>query len=164
MIIKSDRIQFTLTIPEDLDAVLAMEQDDYNSQFVFSWTRQQHLDTIENPSCLHLAIRDAEDLLGYMILSGIGSRDRAIEFKRMVIGPKGKGYGRESVRLLKKLAFEVLGCHRLWLDVFDDNAPAISLYYDEGFVKEGLLRDCKWSPQGFRSMLVMSMLEYEYKK
>jgi len=165
VIIKSERILFTPTSPQDLDTVLAMEQEEDNSRFVFNWPRQQHLDAMEDPSFLHLAIKgmDGSQLLGYMILYGIESQDKAIEFKRMVIGPKGKGYGREAVRLLKELAFEVLGCHRLWLDVFEDNAPAISLYYDEGFVKEGILRDCKWSPEGFRSMLVMSVLEHEFK-
>ena len=163
--LKSDRIQFTPTKPEDLDAVLTMEQDEYNSRFVFSWSRQQHLDAIKDPENLHLAIRSLDgDLLGYMILDGVGTKDKALEFKRMVIGTKGKGYGREAVRLLKKLAFEVLNCHRLWLDVYDDNIPAIDLYYDEGFVKEGLLRDCKWTPEGYRSMLVMSVLKHEYNR
>lgn len=163
--IKSDRIQFAPTQAQDLDAIMAMEQDEYNSRFVFTWSKQQHLDAIANPVILHMALKTLDGkLIGYMILDGIGTVDRAIDFKRMVIAEKGKGYGREAVRLLKKLAFEELGCHRLWLDVYDDNIPAITLYLDEGFTKEGLMRDCKWSENGFRSMLVMSILEHEYNK
>jgi len=143
---------------------MALEQDTYNSQFVFCWTRQEHLQAMAAPSCLHIVIKNRnQQLVGYMILEGVGSQDQSLEFKRLVIGPKGQGYGRETIRLLKKLAFEVLNIHRLWLDVYQDNTPAINLYLSEGFIREGLLRECKKSAQGYRSMVVMSMLEPEYR-
>lgn len=161
--IKTERIYFAFTRPEDVDFVMTLEQDSYNKRFVFSWTRQEHLAAIADPNRLHLVIRDLEDQpVGYMILAGADSADRSLEFMRMVIVPKGRGYGRQAVRLLKLLAFKNLNFHRLWLDVYEDNLPAIKLYLDEGFVQEGLLRECKRSDQGYRSMILMSMLEQEY--
>lgn len=163
MLVRSEKMRFDYTMPDDLDAVLAMEADEYNSRYVFSWSREKHQEAIDSPHYLHLALRgDGDGLLGYMILFRTEPPDNIIEFMRLVIGPKGKGYGREAIRLLKKLTFEVLKCHRLWLDVYEDNSSAIKLYLDEGFVQEGLLRECKWSPSGYRSMLIMSMLEDEY--
>ena len=53
-----------------------------------------------------------------------------------------EGYGREAIRLVKKLCFEELSLHRLWLDVFTTNVNAIRLYESEGFQYEGELREC----------------------
>jgi len=163
MLLSSNRIRFTTTRPEDLDRVLALERDQYNSRYVFRWSREQHQGAMDAIDFLHITIKTSAGIIGYMILH-TDSINRVVEFKRLVIGPKGQGYGREAVELLKQLAFEKLNCHRLWLDVYTDNVPAISLYLDLGFVQEGLLRDCQTTAHGYRSMLVMSMLEYEYNK
>jgi RimJ/RimL family protein N-acetyltransferase len=60
-------------------------------------------------------------------------------------------------------AFREFAAHRLWLDVFDDNARARHLYQSLGFVEEGVLRECIRWPDRFRSLVVMSMLEQEYR-
>jgi len=39
-----------------------------------------------------------------------------------------KGYGGEMLQFLLKHAFLELGMHKVWLEVLDSNAPAISLY------------------------------------
>ncbi|MTI96471.1 MAG: GNAT family N-acetyltransferase [Firmicutes bacterium] len=157
-------IRAVKTPASDLNTVLTMERDNYNSRFVYSWSREEHLNAINHDNFLHLTIMHAnEDLvLGYLILGGLTSPDKALELMRVVIDVKGKGYGRKTLRLVKKFCFESLNYHRLWLDVFEDNAPALKLYSSEGFVREGLLRECKRSPQGYRSMVIMSILEREY--
>ena len=71
--------------------------------------------------------------------------------------------GREAIKLLKQFCFEKLKFHRLWLDVYDNNDRAIRLYESEGFVKEGVLRDCIKTGDGFRSQRIYSMLADEYK-
>lgn len=63
---------------------------------------------------------------------------------------------------MKQICFEILGFHRLWLDVYDDNERAIKLYESEGFVKEGILRDNIRTESGYRSQRIYSMLENEY--
>jgi len=40
-----------------------------------------------------------------------------------------KGYGVEMLRFLLKHAFVELGMHKVWLQVFSENAPAIALYH-----------------------------------
>lgn len=114
---------------------------------------------------MHVSIISAatRELLGYLILAGIGGEDKALEFRRMVISEKGKGYGRISTRFVKEYCFGVLKYHRLWLDAYTDNETAIGLYKKEGFVQEGLLRECKRNGDQYRSMVIMSMLENEYK-
>lgn len=123
------------------------------------------MQAIESEEELHIAIRRKSDgsIVGYALLNEMNSGDNCIEFRRIAIGEQGKGYGRESIRLMKKMCFEVFKCHRLWLDVYEDNIIAQKLYRSEGFVQEGIMRDCKKHGDTYRSMLLMSMLEQEYR-
>ncbi|WP_350344291.1 GNAT family protein [Proteinivorax tanatarense] len=160
----SNRILLSYTTDEHLPIVIDMEKK--NSKFVFSWTEEQHKKEIADPDKLHLVIKSKlnDRLLGYIIIGGLKSKDKSMELKRIVVNEKGCGYGKESIGLIKKFCFDVKGFHRLWLDVFDDNKAAIRLYLKEGFVKEGLMRECKKNGEAYRSMFLMSILEHEYNK
>lgn len=67
-------------------------------------------------------------IVGYIITVGLENANRNIEFKRIVICQKGKGLGRETIRLIKKLAFERFKAHGLWLDVMCKNSRALYNY------------------------------------
>lgn len=164
VLMELDGLAFCSTRPEDLDRIIEIEKD--NSRYVFNWSRERHLRAIEAADEQHIAIklRDTYEIVGYILLYGIGSTDGVIEFRRIVVADKGRGFGSTSTRFIKKYSFEVLKCHRLWLDVYQDNEKAIALYEREGFIREGLLRECKKHGDGYRSMLVMSMLEQEYAR
>jgi RimJ/RimL family protein N-acetyltransferase len=148
----------------DLDFVLEAEQNNENSPYVGQWTRQEHASALHEPDLAHLIIETADKKpVGYTILAGLCSPGRAIEFRRIVITEKGQGFGRQAVQLIKKFAFEEQRAHRLWLDVRDHNLLAQQLYASEGFVREGLLRDCVWVNDHFESLVLMSILQNEYR-
>ena len=155
-------LEFCSTKPEYLDLISSIEKN--NNNFVFVWPKERHMEAITRMDEMHISIINAStsELVGYILLTGVGGEDQSLEFRRMVIADKGKGYGRISVRFIKKYCFEVLKYHRLWLDAYTDNVRAIDLYASEGFVQEGLLRECKKQGDGYRSMVIMSMLENEY--
>lgn len=153
---------FSHTEPGDLKRIMEIEAE--NSRFVFTWSLDRHLQAIEREDEAHISVKasGSGELVGYIILAGIGSCDNVIEFRRIAVLHKGRGYGRTAVRFIKRHSFECLKCHRLWLDVYTDNENAIALYRSEGFVEEGILRECRKSGDDYRSMLVMSILENEY--
>lgn len=95
--------------------------------------------------------------------SSMGLQSTIIELRRVVIVDKGRGYGRAVVRTVKELAFGELHAHRLWLDVKVHNDRARVLYLEEGFVEEGTLRECVRAPDGYESLVVMSLLRNEYE-
>jgi len=154
------------TQPTDLDWVLATEGHSENRDYVYNWSRERHLACIASDDEKHFMVLSEVDHrpVGYVILSGLSSEHRVISFDRITIAEKGRGYGRQVVRLIKKRCFETYGCHRLWLDVFDFNPQARRLYESEGFVFEGTLRECKRRGEAYLSMHVLSMLEEEYRK
>jgi len=53
--------------------------------------------------------------------------------------------------------------HRLWLDVKSKNARARHLYQSEGFVEEGVMRECLLEDGHFESLVLMSMLRQEFE-
>ena len=163
VIMEMNGLMFCYTRLEYMDFIIGIEKA--NDNFVFVWPRERHIEAIERLDEMHISIINAasRELVGYIILAGIGGEDNALEFRRMVIADKGKGYGRTSTRFIKEYCFGVLKYHRLWLDAYTDNERAIELYEKEGFLQEGLLRDCRKAGEGYRSMVIMSMLENEYK-
>ena len=160
------KIRLRRTTEADLDFVLGAEQAAENRQFVGAWTRRQHRATAIDSACAaHFIIETVADgePVGYAILSGLENTDESIELKRLVITAKNKGYGRAALRAIKKTAFEQINAHRLWLDVKEHNKRARHLYETEGFVREGVLRECLKTENGYESLVVMSMLRGEYE-
>ena len=157
------------TMLSDLDFVVSVEQDAANLPFITPWERTQHEGAVRFPDSRHFIIEDGATTgaIGFVILQGCRNPHGSVELKRIVLGPKGQGLGRASVRLLKKLAFTQLKAHRFWLDVKGLNTRAQKLYLSEGFVEEGRLRESVRvsiaGADGYDSLIVMSMLDREYQ-
>lgn len=81
-----------------------------------------------------------------------------------MITEKDRGYGRQALRMVKRRSFEEADAHRLWLDVMDNNHRARHLYRSEGFVEEATLREAMFVGDRFVSLIVLSMLEDEYRR
>lgn len=139
---------------------MAAEKAAAKEGFVAEWTEEDHLKGIARPETYHMIVETVQPV-GYLIMN----RDKhdSLELMRLVITDKHKGYGRQTIQAIKKMAFEDLECHRLWLDVRIHNDYAYKMYLDMGFVEEGILRECVKLPQGHVSIRVMSILRSEYE-
>lgn len=158
------KIRLRYTNESDLDFVIAAEQSAENRAFVGVWTREQHRAACSSEDLSHLVIEEADGKrVGYVILAGLVDTNESIEFRRIVITEKNRGYGKQALQAIKKLAFEELKAHRLWLDVKEHNGLARRLYETEGFTIEGILRDCLKTEGGYESLVVMSILRGEYE-
>src|SRR6478609_11883839 len=137
------RVRLRPTMTSDIEFVLSLEQDPENLPFITPWERTQHEAAIRFPDFRHFIVEAGPDLeaAGFVILIGCRSQNQSLELKRMVVQSKGQGTGRAALRVVKKVAFDDLGAHRLWLDVKKRNERALALYAAEGFVVEGELRE-----------------------
>ncbi|MGH4139514.1 GNAT family N-acetyltransferase [Clostridium sp.] len=54
---------------------------------------------------------------------------------------RGKGYGKEALKLTMEFGFEELNFHKIQLTVLQYNEPAIKLYEKLGFKREGVYRE-----------------------
>lgn len=148
----------------DLDYVMSIECAAAQERFVWEWSREQHEQAMKAPGRLHLIIESASDgqAVGFILLNDIDSASKCVEFQRIVVEPRDRGYGRQAIRLLKRYAFQELNAHRLWLSVKEFNARGRALYRSEGFVEEGMLRECIKGPNQYESILIMAILDREY--
>jgi RimJ/RimL family protein N-acetyltransferase len=159
------RVRLRPTMTSDLDYVMSVERDQHNLPFITPWERTQHEGAVRFPDFRHFIVEAGPEYerAGFVILQGCRNPHGSVELKRIVLQPKGQGYGRACVRLLAAMAFRDLHAHRFWLDVKSANARALALYRSEGFVEEGRLRESVRSGDGYDSLIVMSLLEPEHR-
>jgi beta-phosphoglucomutase-like phosphatase (HAD superfamily) len=106
-------VSLRATRPGDLIHVVALEGDPSAAPFIDRWASHRHLAAIE---------------------------DQDIELRRLVVGPKGRGYGRAALTAFLQWAHgrQIGRKHTVWLDVYSDNHRAIRLYQSAGFRATGV--------------------------
>jgi diamine N-acetyltransferase len=149
------------TREDDLDYVVAAEADPDNAPFLAPSPRSEHEGFLRDPSQRHLIAEVDGRAVGFALLR-LHRDDHAVELRRIAVTEKSRGYGRATLELAIRAAFEEHGAHRLWLDVKPHNERARSLYRSAGFVEEGLLRDALYCDGRFESLVVMSILRPEW--
>lgn len=156
--------QLRPTVPADLDFVQQAETAAHATGFVGQWTRDRHLQSLNDPDERHWMVVDAatQARVGYVILLGVQDPNQCLLIKRIVISQAGQGYGRSALIQVLEIAFTQLQAHRVWLDVMEDNERARSLYRSLGFVEEGRLREAAKTVTGYKSQWVMAMLRSEF--
>lgn len=157
-------VRLRRTTEADLDFVLKAESDPDTQPYIIPWTRGRHAVALGDADIAYRIGEDyARNPVGFVILGGLTNENSNIEFRRIVVAEKGKGYGRAMVQAVRELAFDELRAHRLWLDVKAHNERARTLYRSEGFIEEGVLRECLRVPDGYESLVVMSLLRHEIR-
>ncbi len=95
--------------------------------------------------------------VGDASLTHLDEGNRSIAFRIALIEP-GRGYGTEALRLLLGYAFDVVGVHRVTLEVFDFNTRAQRVYEKCGFVREGVQREALYWDGQWHDTIVMAVL------
>lgn len=157
-------LRFEPTNSGDFSRIIEWENDLENKDFIFLYSFEEHQEVIDDKDQLHLKLIDNQGVMvGFIILRGLQNTNLSVELKRIVINEKGKSYGKMTLQLLQSLVFKKLKKHRLWLDVFTDNPRAQHVYKSVGFVEEGTKRECIKSGNNFRSLIIMSILQQDFK-
>jgi RimJ/RimL family protein N-acetyltransferase len=150
-------------VPEDLPYILRLEKHYNELGFIGADSLETHQRRFADPDCLYWVVESNGQPAGYAVLRGLASPNRSVELKRIAIAEPGQGLGRRVLAAIIAEAFENLSAHRLWLDVFDHNLRAQHVYRSLGFVQEGVLRECVHYNGIYRSLVLMSILEFEYR-
>lgn len=114
------------------------------------------------------AIRDINngEMVGYIELGSIqwwnGTATMGIGIGTNA--ERGKGYGKEALKLLLDFAFKELNLHRVQLNVFSYNQKAINLYEKLGFKHEGTYREFIHRDGKRWDMYLYGILENEWSE
>jgi len=119
------------TTESDLETIVRLEQDPETAPFILPGTLAQHRADLIRPDLRYLTVCKVDDgrILGFLILI---LENNCLGLKRMVIGPKGRGYGRAALDVVEKMVRRQ-NVDRIWLDVFLDNLRARRLYEGAGY-------------------------------
>lgn len=157
-------MRLRLATQDDIPAILALERTPMAREFVGQWSEDRHRTTLAGGDARYF-VSETEwgEVQAYAILRGIQESSNAIELKRIVVAAPERGLGRRMLTEMIRIAFRELDAHRLFLDVYEDNARARHLYESLGFQYEGLMRDAARREDHWCNLCLMSILETEYK-
>ena len=161
--VRQGTLSLRATSPEDCAFVVSVEQHPDNAPHIGQWTEAQHESALRAAGIAHWIIEHRNQPIGFVILEGTDNPDDSLLLRRIAIASKGRGHGRTAVMLAARYCFDVLGFHRLWLNVSPRNRRARNLYRKLGFVEEGIARESVKEGDTYTSMHVFSMLEQEYR-
>ena len=145
---------------------MKLEYDKENLKYIVPFDRDFHTQIIENSlEAMDVIVEEiaTKAPVGYLMINGLKTEAKEIEWTHVIIDKKGHGYGHEAMKLLKAWAFDDLKFHRGWLDCKDYNARALHLYEAEGMQREGLIRETIITNGVYENLVVLGILDREYK-
>lgn len=77
---------------------------------------------------------------------------------------RGKGYGTAALDGIHRIAFRILGLHKLYVRLLVTNDAARAKYAKRGYREEGILREEYRLDGAFHDMVVMGLLEREWRE
>ncbi|MDR0273421.1 MAG: GNAT family N-acetyltransferase [Clostridiales bacterium] len=119
---------------DDYDFIDAAERDDDNKSWIGNWSLGGRIEKFGDNNFFQTIIETAENRrVGFIDFRDM-MNDTQIELKRFAITEKRNGFGKETMYLSQKFAFEILGRNKLYLGTKDENIRAQNLYHSTGFV------------------------------
>ncbi len=165
----ASRITIGPFVPEDFGPVFCWMNDVAAARLDFAYrpvdmmTHQRWWQSLgRDQTKVVFAIRKTADLaiIGYVQITGINSVHRSAEIGIRIGEEKnrGRGYGKEALRLAVEFCWNHLNLNRVQLVVFKHNDRAIRAYQAVGFRKEGLLRKAAFIGGDWVDLILMAAL------
>lgn len=121
------------------------------------------LNTMGDDRRVYFAIRARTDpeIIGHVQINAIEPIHRSAVLGILVGKPenRGKGYGREAMRLAIDYCWRHLNLTRLTLTVHAGNTAAVRLYESLGFATEGVLRCAQFIDGGWIDLKLMALMQ-----
>lgn len=117
---------------EELQLFKEFEERDDTNSFINSYSLEEHKLQFEKLDIIYKTIVADEEIIGFILLR-LDDDGESVEFRRIVIDKKGKGYGKEAVKWLDNICIKELERKRIWLDVYDFNKRGIHIYESCGY-------------------------------
>jgi ribosomal-protein-alanine N-acetyltransferase len=120
------------------------------------WNFKQFQQSLEDHQCLVVCLQDADPMvpIGYMVLATVLDQ---VEILNIAIDPKYQGHSLGSQLLNNGLQSLPGIIEKVLLEVRVSNFPAISLYFNYGFIEVGRRRDYYRTEFGREDAILMAL-------
>lgn len=125
-----------------------------------------HKSLADENRCFFLIVAPDGRIIGESIINEIDWRLRQANFRIAIFHPsdRERGIGSWATEKTCDYAFGELKLHRLELEVYSFNPRAERVYVKSGFRQEGILRDAILDGDKYADVIVMAMLEEDWKQ
>ena len=165
IIIAGPRLHLRKAEERDIDCIMKMEEDPENLKYIVPFSRECHLEVIRHgQNAMDVIVEEKATgvPVGYVWVASLKNEAKETEWTHVIIDKKGRGYGHETMKLLKAWTFDLRKAHRAWMDCKDYNARALHLYEAEGMVREGLIRETLLTGGVYENLVILGILDREY--
>ena len=163
ILIEGKRLRLRRAKESDIDYIMNLQYAPENLKFIVPHDKNFQLEVAKSDGSekMNIIVEEIEtaEPVGYFLIQ---IDEFEIEWRHIIIGKKGVGYGREGFQLLMRWSFEVKKFHRAWLDCKDYNQVALNLYESCGMVREGLLRETLLTNGVYENLVLFGILDREY--
>lgn len=136
-LIRGERLVIRKARIADADFMQSVELDADNAPWVANWPLGWRIAKFGSENFLQTVIEKTDGTpIGLLIFHGMRTVQEKLELKRIALIEKGQGYGKETLYLAQKLAFEVFETPYLYLGTKADNLRAQSIYKATGFTSD----------------------------
>jgi [ribosomal protein S5]-alanine N-acetyltransferase len=178
MIFTIDKIRLRPFKSDDFNTTFLWRQDielrklaQFHSFPVTTELEEEWIDSIlksKSDKAIYYAIEniDEKKIIGYFNLRDINWVNR-VAWMGIIIGEinlRGKGYGKISLELGLKYAFDYLNLRKISLEVLSENKTAISFYEKAGFIEEGVLIRHFFFEAKYYDVKIMSLFNKEFSR
>jgi RimJ/RimL family protein N-acetyltransferase len=155
--------------PQHFDGAWAALQDEESRRLTgthMEFTQEQIREWLASRADAHdradwAIIRITDDAyVGEVVLNDLDPHNESMGFRISLSaqGLFGKGYGSEATKAVVDYGLQVVGLHRISLEVVDFNTRAQRVYEKVGFHSEGLLRDAWYWDGEWSDVVVMAIV------
>ena len=154
-----DEVSFRKWTSDRYDAY-PITAEDMNNKYIAN-----NGDCAEQDNFYPFTAFDEEGAVGHLIMRYTDEKRTTLRFGFVIVddAKRGRGYGKELLRLSLKYAFEVFNADRVTLGVFENNAAAYHCYKAAGFKDVPLSEPISCELCGARwSILELALTKDEY--
>lgn len=133
------------------------------SKFVLTqYLETQHID-IYTSKQLRLVAMDKNNVpVGLVDLFDFDSKHKRVGLGILIDSKeRGKGYARESLKLMEKYCFNQLDLNQIYANIGIDNQPSLNLFESLGYLKVGVKRDWIKTANGFLDEVLYQKINFK---
>lgn len=164
----SDRVRLRPLEQDDLEHVVALHNDLAIKTLTLSWPLPVTRDACASWIASHTNVGDdatwviaspAGDFWGIVRVFDLDRLSRHAEVGLYLhADARGQGVGQAALALVNAWAFDFFGLHRLEARILATNAPALQLFEQIGFAREGVQREREFRGAEYHDVVLLGML------